>query len=322
MSSFSNISTIRVKYFSSWKSEFVENDQGKYSNLFFRDFQIHKYLNGIFYRLKFISDDFVAQYLSNNNLYVFLNLYMYRFYIYNYVLHFFNVQYLLYDYFFFRFPFVRFYTHYNNEYSYHMNIREFMFLITCSFFNFQLGNFFFKKNFFNVKKINYLNKRSVNFMGFFKYFINIFSSNKFFRKKKISFLRKKKVSFFELFYDKMKDNDNLNYKSNIDIGISIFFIIYLRAILRFCSFLYFFFFTGKSIILYSFFKIYNVICYKLNLVCFFINKFSIYFITSSSGSLKSLLQNYSNDVIFRDYFDDKNYYDFFFSFSFFIWFFP
>jgi len=95
MSRLTNISSLRIPHFSTWKTMWYEKDKN-YSFLFFRDFQLYQYLKGLFYRLKMMTDDFYFENLLNSYLFIRVNIYLYRYQVKKYFLSFFISQYLVY----------------------------------------------------------------------------------------------------------------------------------------------------------------------------------------------------------------------------------
>nr|YP_010049282.1 40S ribosomal protein S3 [Pleurostomum flabellatum]QPL15593.1 40S ribosomal protein S3 [Pleurostomum flabellatum] len=100
MSRFSDLYTIRVKYFHSWKNEFIEEYRKEYNKVFFRNFQINKYLNGLFYRLKILSDNFSLKRVSSYLFFLQFYAYFYKFSVENFLFQCFDYQYICYDFFF------------------------------------------------------------------------------------------------------------------------------------------------------------------------------------------------------------------------------
>lgn len=101
MSRITNLNTIRIKYFSSWRGYWYESKKKYYYSLFYKDFQIYKYLRGIFYKLKLISDDFNLNSLNHNTYYIKTNLFFYKFKIKKFILNFFfDSEILIYNLFF------------------------------------------------------------------------------------------------------------------------------------------------------------------------------------------------------------------------------
>ena len=284
MSRISNLSNLRIPHFSTWKTTWYETSK-YYSFLFYRDFQLHQYLKGLFYRLKMLTDDFYFHNLTQKNLFLRVNVYLYKFQIKKYFLSFFFDQYLLYNFF--------------------LKKRKYYFTFYSNF----------SIHFFSLFSL-YLREKNIYF------FFNLFY---FFREiKNVNFLfRKKYIKSILKLNDEQKYNINpikLKLKSNL----SYFFRFYNKEnVLKrfFCYKFYVYYLLLQNLLYFSLLFNYNHVLFlffsifvsKKNLL----NNVILHFFTLNKKNelsfLYSLKENYRRELS-RDIFDDRTYYDYFFSF--------
>lgn len=341
MSRFTNLSTVRIKYFGSWKSNFIEDNKSLYCDIFFKNFQIHQYLKGIFYRLKVLSDDFYIKRFFYGNLFIYMNLYLYRFSIYSYVLGFFNLQYLLYDFFFFRNCFIKFNFRLSlitQSISYFLynammlcgNVRSdsIFFYFTNFFMNvnfkYRFGNHFINTtDFFDYKSVHFLDFLSRFYVGgsncsFADKLIS--QNNYFFRRGNKDMFRKQTIKNFSFDRVCLESVRNKNFKGNIFFYVVdnfIFYLIFYKSMIYTFTYMFYIFGLKESRVFFYFFsKLFDNILRKFHLLKFFINSYFFIGVVQESSVVRNLTFNYKNEIAYRDEFDEYNYYDFFFYFFF------
>ncbi|YP_007890043.1 ribosomal protein S3 (mitochondrion) [Naegleria fowleri] len=272
MSRISNLSNLRVPFFNSWKNTWYE-DSKYYSLLFFRDFQVLQYFKGLFYRLKMLTDDVYLNYITNNYLFVNLNIYLYRFQIKKYFLSFFSEQYLLYSFMF------------RKNKIHKVNLRCNRVMYVHAFYSNSVLYFLY---FFNRG----INKRCIHKKYFYSSIININNRPKY-KNNPIKFQLKKNIFYFFSFYRKKK-------KNNLKL-LSLFYYV-----LRF--FLFLSIKLTPSFILFRFF----LLCYNklLFLKQNFVYSMQYYPNKVLNHSYYFLKENYKRELS-RDIFDERTFYDFF-----------
>lgn len=336
MSRLTNLSNLRIPHFNSWKNNWFEHSK-YYSLLFFRDFQLFQYLKGLFYKLKMISDDFYLDHLTNNFLYLKLNIFLYKFQIRQYFLTFFNEQYLLYSFFlqykkiiFFKNQLDVSFFYYLNPVLVNSSSFLFDFLKLFYFFNISKYNDFFdsfflmESNYYILRYQNKKPRRSIKSKGQYSIidFINSNHSSLHFLYKiryffSLSYRHKRLRNKYSDHFFKFKLRKKLNIissnlihnKSNLFINTSkiYFFIFFLRNL-----FYSLFLFNHFDFSFISFFYLSSI--KKINLLKTLI----LFFISFKHKSLNLLFyikQNYKRELA-RDVFDERTYYDFFYYFFF------
>ena len=291
MSRISNLSNLRIPYFNTWKTTWYE--RGKhYSSFFFRDFQLYQYIKGLFYRLKMLTDDFYFDNLTNNFLFLKVNVYLYKFQAKKYFLSFFMDQYLVYNFFL------------NKRKSYSTDSS---FSITP----------YINSIFFLRKHISLVDLYSFYFNSFYNtsvssnltFFSNewnsqIFNSILRLRKRQnihpIKLKLKKNLMFFFNFYKNRNGSSVLLKKYS--------FVYLIRNLLSF------FLSTTKISFSYILFRFFSYYLGKIKLI----KSNVIYYFNLSTNkndilSVFYLKENYKKELS-RDIFDERTYYNFFFYF--------
>ena len=103
MSRLANLNSLRLGMFSSWRSSFVENNIPEYRQLFFRDFEIHQYLQGLFKKLGIVPNESKVR-QSSTTIFLYSDLYLYKFHLVRYLSNIVSYQFFSYDFFFRFFP--------------------------------------------------------------------------------------------------------------------------------------------------------------------------------------------------------------------------
>ncbi len=288
MSRISNLSNLRIPYFNTWKTTWYE--KGKhYSSFFFRDFQLYQYIKGLFYRLKMLTDDFYFDNLTNNFLFLKVNVYLYKFQAKKYFLSFFMDQYLIYNFFLNK----RKLYNTDSNVSIALYINSVLYIrqntLLTRVYSFYLNSFL----------INILDS-SVSYYNYDK----LFNSVSRLRKKQnihpIKLKLKKNLVFFTNFYKNRLSNKGLLKKYSFIYllrNILVFFLSINNIDTSYILSRFFTFYTSKLKLIKS-----NIICY------FYLNKNK-----NNMHTLYYLKENYKKELS-RDIFDERTYYNFFFYF--------